>query len=194
MGQRTNRFVNARPDSELQLEMSIFPTNLGWFGILGMGERVSQVTIGHRSAADARAALRSSDAAAEQSGPAKCDWHPQLREGLTRFAAGMHVEFDEIELALPEVTAFRRDVLRRTRQLRYGETVSYGELAARAGHPGAARAVGSTMASNRFPILIPCHRVLAAGGKIGGYSAPQGLDLKQTLLQMEAEVLRAHSE
>ena len=60
-------------------------------------------------------------------------------------------------------------------------------VAERAGAPRAARAVGTVMSTNRFPILIPCHRVIAAAGKLGGYSAPQGLDLKARLLAMEAE-------
>jgi methylated-DNA-[protein]-cysteine S-methyltransferase len=69
--------------------------------------------------------------------------------------------------------------------LAYGQTSTYGELALRVGHPRAARAVGTVMATNRFPILIPCHRVLASGGKLGGYSSHAGTNLKQILLDME---------
>ena len=65
----------------------------------------------------------------------------------------------------------------------FGETVSYGELAQRVGMPGASRAVGSAMRTNPIPILVPCHRVLAAGGKIGGYSS--GLEIKRRLLNLE---------
>ena len=65
-------------------------------------------------------------------------------------------------------------------------TRSYGEVAAAAGSPGAARAVGQVMAANRTPLIVPCHRVLAAGGKIGGFSAPQGLALKRRLLALES--------
>jgi methylated-DNA-[protein]-cysteine S-methyltransferase len=78
---------------------------------------------------------------------------------------------------------FRRRVLETLRDhVGYGETVAYGELAVMAGRPGAARAVGSAMATNPVPILIPCHRVVAAGG-IGGYGS--GLDRKRTLLALE---------
>jgi len=81
-------------------------------------------------------------------------------------------------------TPFRRRVLETLhRDVAFGETVSYGELAVMAGRPGAARAVGSTMATNPVPIVVPCHRVLAAGGAIGGYGA--GLGTKRTLLALE---------
>jgi methylated-DNA-[protein]-cysteine S-methyltransferase len=95
------------------------------------------------------------------------------------------VNFDEFELRLPRQTLFRDQVLAATRRLDYGETTTYGDLARRVGHPGAARAVGTVMSTNRFPIIIPCHRVLAAGGKLGGYTSPAGTDLKQRLLEME---------
>ncbi len=71
------------------------------------------------------------------------------------------------------------------RQVGYGETVSYGELAERSGSPRAARAVGTVMATNRIPLILPCHRVLGSAGRIGGFSAPQGIDLKRRMLDLE---------
>jgi methylated-DNA-[protein]-cysteine S-methyltransferase len=73
--------------------------------------------------------------------------------------------------------------------VRPGEVVTYGEVAEEAGSPGAARAVGNVMACNRVPIVIPCHRVVASGGKWGGFSAPQGVDLKRRMLDVEAGAL-----
>jgi methylated-DNA-[protein]-cysteine S-methyltransferase len=70
------------------------------------------------------------------------------------------------------------------RQVPYGETVSYGELAEMAGRPGAARAVGNAMSRNPLPIVVPCHRVVAAGGRIGGYG-PSGIPTKRFLLALE---------
>jgi methylated-DNA-[protein]-cysteine S-methyltransferase len=64
---------------------------------------------------------------------------------------------------------------------------TYGDLAAAIGSPGAARAVGSVMARNCFPLIVPCHRVLGAGGSLGGYSAPDGLRMKRRLLAMEGQ-------
>jgi methylated-DNA-[protein]-cysteine S-methyltransferase len=157
-------------------------------GILGSGRKVVSIVIGRPSAASARTAARNSIKISESDREplfSEADWHPQLRQQLQQYAQGERVEFGGFELALPEQTRFRDQVLAATRALRYGETVSYGELARRVGHPRAARAVGTVMSTNRFPIVIPCHRVLAAGGKIGGYSAPTGTDLKQKLLKLE---------
>jgi len=80
-------------------------------------------------------------------------------------------------------TPFERRVLRATLRLPRGEVASYGEVARRAGSPGAARAVGQVMHRNPIPLLIPCHRVTGAGGKLGGYTG--GLDLKRILLKRE---------
>jgi methylated-DNA-[protein]-cysteine S-methyltransferase len=88
---------------------------------------------------------------------------------------------------------FRRRVLEVLAELPYGEVISYGELASRTGSPGAARAVGSAMAANPLPVVIPCHRVVASDGKLGGYSG--GLINKKKLLELEGALpaLVAHS-
>ena len=83
------------------------------------------------------------------------------------------------------VTPFRAAVYRALRRVRRGRTTTYGELAGRAGRPGAARAVGTGMSSNPLPLVIPCHRVLGSGGSLGGYSAPGGEQTKLKLLGME---------
>jgi methylated-DNA-[protein]-cysteine S-methyltransferase len=71
------------------------------------------------------------------------------------------------------------------RALDYGETMTYGGLAEATGRPGMAREVGQAMGSNPVPIIVPCHRVLAAGGKMGGFSAPGGVFAKRRLLDLE---------
>ena len=90
-------------------------------------------------------------------------------------------------LDLDGVDGFRRTVLETlVREVGWGETVSYGELAAMAGRPRAARAVGTAMASNPLPFVIPCHRVVAAGGRIGGYGGGRNaVALKRSLLARE---------
>jgi methylated-DNA-[protein]-cysteine S-methyltransferase len=95
-------------------------------------------------------------------------------------------DFD-LPLDLDGVDGFRREVLDTLRRdVPWGETVSYGELAGMAGRPRAARGVGRVMASNPLPFVIPCHRVLAAGGRIGGYgSGRNAIDLKRALLARE---------
>ena len=106
----------------------------------------------------------------------------QLRE----YFAGHRKQFD-LPLA-PQGTAFQKSVWRQLQQIPYGITISYGELAKRVGNPNASRAVGSANGKNPLPIVIPCHRVIAGGGKLGGFSG--GLDVKQILLRIESPVLQ----
>jgi len=166
--------------------LAIFPTNLGWFGLLGVEERLVWMQIGHASADEVRRAARSylSEGAVAPP-PREHDWNPDLRQRLERYALGERIDFDDIRLALPEGTEFQRSVLKAVRRIPYGKTMSYGTLATKAGYPRAARAVGSVMSSNRFPIIIPCHRVVAAGEKLGGYTSPRGVSLKVQLLALE---------
>jgi len=102
----------------------------------------------------------------------------QLRE----YFAGRRTEFD-LPLAV-EGTPFQRTVWRALQEIPYGETISYGQLARRVGNPKASRAAGSANGKNRIPIVIPCHRVIAAGGKLGGFGG--GLPVKQALLTLES--------
>ena len=104
---------------------------------------------------------------------------------LQQYAAGEPVNLNEVPLDLAGATPFEKRVREQLARIGYGQTISYGELAMQSGSPGAARAVGSVMARNPVPLLIACHRVLGAGGKLGGYSAPSGLEMKKRLLKME---------
>lgn len=106
----------------------------------------------------------------------------QLRE----YFAGKRTDFD-LPLA-PEGTAFQREVWRRLQEIPYGETISYGELAKRIGNPKASRAVGAANGQNPIPIVIPCHRVIGASGKLTGFGG--GLPTKEALLALEAKQLK----
>jgi methylated-DNA-[protein]-cysteine S-methyltransferase len=90
-----------------------------------------------------------------------------------------------ITLDLEELPDFDREVYAVARTIAPGETLTYGEIAARIGEPGAAREVGQALGRNRIPIIVPCHRVVAAGGKTGGFSATGGVDTKLRLLEIE---------
>src|SRR5262249_35473005 len=104
------------------------------------------------------------------------------------FAAGQGDELLDIDVDYGKVTPFQRRVLECCRAIPSGETMSYGELAHVAGAPGAARAVGSVMRSNKIPLVIPCHRVVSSCG-LGGSSAPGGLKLKNRRLDREGAQL-----
>lgn len=108
-----------------------------------------------------------------------------LGDAVRRLVAGEAPDWPELPLRLTGLPTFRRRVLEtlRTRVPR-GTVLTYGQLAALAGNPRGARAVGQAMAGNPFPLLIPCHRVLSAGGKLGGFSGA-GLEMKKYLLELE---------
>ena len=98
------------------------------------------------------------------------------------------------DFAIPldlRVSGFHEDVLRELAQVPYGTTTTYGALAAKAGHPKAARAVGTVMNRNPIPIVLPCHRVIGANGSLIGYAG--GLAVKETLLKLEAATRAASS-
>lgn len=105
-------------------------------------------------------------------------------ERIQGYLNGENVDLSHISLDWSGLTPFQMRVLKQCQQIPYGLTTTYGQLARAAGSPGAARAVGSVMARNRVPLLVPCHRVLPAHG-LGQYSAGGGVSTKKKLLQME---------
>ena len=105
--------------------------------------------------------------------------------GIVALLAGERRDLREIALDDRAVDDFRRRVYAATRAVGPGETVTYGEIARAIGDPGAARAVGAALGSNPFPIIVPCHRVLAADGALHGFSAPGGLATKRRMLEIE---------
>jgi methylated-DNA-[protein]-cysteine S-methyltransferase len=107
----------------------------------------------------------------------------QLGERFSRYFSGQRDEFLDVDLELDDPTPFQRAMLETLRRIPYGETVTYGELAALAGYPNAQRAAGTFCAHNRFPIVVPCHRVVAADG-LGSYGS-LGLEYKRRLLELE---------
>lgn len=111
----------------------------------------------------------------------------ELTARLARFFDGDDVRLDDVELDLSWATPFQRAVAGALRRIPRGEVASYGELAALAGYPGAARAVGSFCAQNRFALIVPCHRVVGAAG-LGGYGST-GVEVKRRLLALEGVVL-----
>ena len=105
------------------------------------------------------------------------------RQQLMEYFAGTRKDFD-LPLSLAG-TEFQLRVLDELRRIPYGETTSYGDIAARIGKPKAMRAVGAANGRNPIPIIVPCHRVIGSTGNLTGFGG--GLDTKQALLQLEAE-------
>ncbi len=112
-------------------------------------------------------------------------------ERLRKHIGGKNDDLRDVKLDLSGFSPFGAKVARALRRVPPGKVVTYGELARKAGKPGAARAVGSVMAANPLPLLVPCHRVLPTGGGLGGYSAKGGVALKARLLHGEGYVFSA---
>jgi methylated-DNA-[protein]-cysteine S-methyltransferase len=112
--------------------------------------------------------------------------HP-LAARLLAYYAGEAVDFDDVAVLLDDLPAFQQALAAELRRVPRGEVVTYGELAERAGRPRAARAAGTFCAHNRAAVIIPCHRVISAGG-IGGYGS-LGVEYKRRLLALEGNPL-----
>ncbi len=149
---------------------SILPTPVGELLLTGDGEALTGLHMEPYESVDGRrddAVLR------------------PVRDQLRSYFAGELRDFD-LPLAL-DGTPFQQEVWATLRKIPYGATISYAELARRVGRPGAARAVGSANGRNPVGIVVPCHRVIAADGTLGGYGG--GLDRKQWLLRHETDVV-----
>lgn len=156
-------------------ELLIFPSELGWMSLRMRGVVVRQLSFGHASAAAAIQAIAPAQAASREPSSRQ----REVVERLQRYAEGMLVDFCDLPVDSGPASEFQARVLKACREIAYGETLTYGELAAMASAPGAARAVGNCMAGNRVPLIIPCHRVVRAGGDIGPYSAAGGSATKR---------------
>lgn len=163
---------------------TLFDTSLGRCGIAWNDAGVLGVQLPEaRESATRERLLRR----APEAQPADPPPHArQALEGIAALLAGRDGELDRVPLDMRLLPPFHRQVYETARRIAPGQTLSYGTLAARLGSPGAARAVGQALGRNPFPIIVPCHRVLAAGGKSGGFSAAGGVVTKMRLLSIES--------
>jgi methylated-DNA-[protein]-cysteine S-methyltransferase len=162
----------------------VFSTRLGWFGVVWRGQALAAVTFGHLRREQVLLAMKRLATGPEPSDFVDVDYEPVALR-LRAYSEGQVDDFGDVLLDLNDLTDFQRRVSLACRTIPFGQTSTYGELAVRVGSSNAARAVGAVMARNRLPIVIPCHRVLGAAGRLGGYSAPGGLETKRRLLRLE---------
>jgi methylated-DNA-[protein]-cysteine S-methyltransferase len=166
----------------------LFDTAIGTCAIAWRGDLVTAVQLPERDEAATRARMRKRGGdACEETPP------PHVQHAIDRIAAlfrGEPQDLSDIPLALDDVPPFDRRVYEIARTVPSGSTCSYGDIASRLGAPGAARAVGQALGRNPFVIIVPCHRVLAAGGAIGGFSAAGGASTKQRLLEIERRSMK----
>ena len=172
--------------AETTLQATIFSTPLGWIALVGSENAARRVTIQTTETAARRAIAAQGESLVWR---AAAGW--RLAERLIAYAQGAADDFCDVELLAGPRTRFARRVVEACRAIPPGATRTYGQLAAAAGSPAAARAVGQVMARNPVPILVPCHRVLGAAGALGGFSLGTGLLLKRRLLDLEGAAVLA---
>lgn len=161
---------------------ALFDTAFGPCGIAWSDDGLTRLQLPERTDSDTEARIRAASGAAKARPPAAVR---AIVDDMRRYFSGEAVDFAATVLDLSTVSAFIRSVYGTARDIPWGTTTTYGDLAKRAGAPGAARVIGQAMAKNPVPIVIPCHRVLASGGKLGGFSAFGGVVQKERLLTLE---------
>ena len=170
------------------LSYTLFDTPLGRCGLAWSERGVARIQL--PEASDAKAVRRlamNDDLTMAEPPPAVARAIEQNRRHLQ----GDRQDFRDVPLDTSGVADFHRRVYQAARKVSAGRTISYGELAERIGAPGAARAVGQALGRNPFAIIVPCHRVLAAKGRAGGFSAHGGLGTKRRILAAEGVELEA---
>jgi len=167
----------------MAIAFSLFDTAIGTGGIAWGDQGIVGIQLPEPDPAALRARIRRRfSGALETEPPPAID---RAIRGMTDLLNGGAADLSDVVLDFEGVPEFDRQVYVVARTVPAGETTSYGEIATRLGDVHLARDVGQALAHNPFPIVVPCHRVLAAGGKLGGFSARGGVRTKQQLLEIE---------
>lgn len=166
-----------------EIAFILFDTAIGRCGLAWGEAGIVGVRLPDSSDAKVRAGFRARFPAAEESQPP-----PQIAAAIERMRGlltGAKDDLADIVLDMRGISDFQQAVYAIGRAIPPGQTLTYGEVAKRLGDPTASRAVGEAMGKNPFPIIMPCHRVQGADGKLGGFSAPGGTVTKLKLLEIE---------
>lgn len=162
---------------------TLFETPIGTCGLAWSERGICGLQLPGASAAATRSRLARRWPKLEERAPP--DNVVQVVARIRRLLAGERIDLGDIALDLEETPVFHRKVYEAARAVPPGETVTYGEIARRLGAPQESREVGQALGRNPVAIIVPCHRVLAADGKMGGFSAPGGVATKRRMLEIE---------
>jgi methylated-DNA-[protein]-cysteine S-methyltransferase len=165
------------------MNFTLFETPIGCCGIMWSERGIAAVQLPERSEAATRKRLqRRFPAAGEATPPAEVR---RAIDDIVALLGGERKDLSHVMIDIGAVPEFHRRVYEVARRIPAGATLSYGEVAERLGDRNLARDVAEALSNNPCPIIVPCHRVLAAGGKPGGFSAPGGVATKLQLLTIE---------
>jgi methylated-DNA-[protein]-cysteine S-methyltransferase len=171
---------------------ALFETAIGWAGVAWSDDGLAAVHLPERAPETARRSFlrRFPDAAAADPTPEVSD----AIEAIRALLEGAPADLSGVRLDLTRTPAFHAQVYEIARAIPPGETLTYGEIAERLGDKLLARDVGQALGKNPWPIVVPCHRVTAAGGKLGGFSARGGARTKLRLLALEGAKAAAQGD
>jgi methylated-DNA-[protein]-cysteine S-methyltransferase len=169
---------------------ALFSTSFGPVGLAWTPRGLAFIQLPERTPDATRARLAAAVAAhSPAEGAEPPPWVADVMARLSSYLEGKAEDLSAIPLDMSAVPPFFCRVYEALRAVPRGQVRTYAELAAAAGSPAATRAVGQAMAKNRWPVVVPCHRVVGSAGKPGGFSAPGGLDTKARLLALEGAPL-----
>lgn len=179
---RNGSDVVERPaEASARMQYCLFDTPIGRCGLAWSARGVRKLQLPERDAATTEKRLRVRGVEARKA-PTQIE---QVIADIQSYTSGRRIDFSGVALDLAGTDAFEQSVYAAARRIPWGGTITYGELALQIGAPQAARAVGRALARNPVPIIVPCHRILAKGQRVGGFSAYGGVFTKQHLLALE---------
>lgn len=169
------------------LGFCLFDTAIGECGLAWGEAALAGVQLPEGSAGRTRARMQSRFPGVQETGAPP--WVQSIMGRISMSLAGQHDDLADVPLDMTEVPPFQQRVYALARAIPPGQVLTYGEMARQLGEPGASRAVGQALGHNPFAPVVPCHRILAAGGRSGGFSADGGARTKLRMLEIEGAVL-----
>jgi methylated-DNA-[protein]-cysteine S-methyltransferase len=168
----------------MNASFTLFETAVGPCGLVWGEHGILGVQLPERNAAATRARIIRRFPDAREDAPAGDI--ARARDAIVALIGGENRDLADVALDMRDLPSLNRQVYEIARAIAPGATLTYGDIAIKLGDRTLAQAVGQALGKNPYPIIVPCHRVLASGGKIGGFSAPTGIALKRKLLAIES--------
>jgi len=175
------------------IKYTIFHTKWGYFGLAGTKYALCGTCLPLREPEKVKSRLLKNLSLINRESSIELDktCFNTLQEQITAYFDGSCVNFSQdIPIVLDGFSSFCSSVLTACRDIEFGQTLTYGQLAKKSGRPNARRAAGNALARNPLPLIIPCHRIIRSDGKLGGFSAPGGITLKKKMLELECQATR----
>jgi methylated-DNA-[protein]-cysteine S-methyltransferase len=179
----TIRLITSPPSNGIVPKYSLVKTSWDWLGFACRGSRLIRLILPGLTKSSIIKSFRTEFPNSEFDP----DLLQNLQQSLIDYFHAKSVNFN-CQVDISWATPFARKVYQACSRIKPAQTVTYANLAQQAGSPKATRAVGSVMAANHTPLIIPCHRVLCSDGKLGGFSAPGGVSLKKQLISHESKI------